>query len=173
MTSAAVIASLALALGDAELRNCSTHEVEKFFFDLGTAELNLANCADARDMLAPVTKQYAIRVSRPMDGEALADSAVKLLGRNLGAGADHEAFACMNEGYEDMQPGDRVEVSFLPGEGLLLRLNDRVLAECPSDDAGARYFAIWFGDEPFDEDLRDALTAKAYDRGGDRTAQSP
>ena len=173
MSLIAITASIAMAAAGADLRNCSTHEVEKFFFDLGTAELNLADCADAERMLAPVPKQYAIRVSRPMSGEALADSAAKLLDRNLGAGAEHASYACMNEGYEDMQPGDRVEVSFLPGEGLLLRLNDKVLAECPSDDAGARYFAIWFGEEPFDEGLRDALTSKASEAGGDRTSPSP
>ena len=173
MSLFAITASIAMAAAGADLRNCSTHEVEKFFFDLGTAELNLADCADAERMLAPVPKQYAIRVSRPMDGSALADSAEKLLERNLGDDGRNAAFTCMNEAYRDMQPGDRVEVTFMPGQGLLLRLNEQVLAECPSDAGGARYFAIWFGEEPFDEDLRDALTSEAYDRDGERTALVP
>lgn len=173
MSALALVASMALALGDANLRNCSTEPVEKYFFDIGTAELNLADCADAADMLAPVTKQYAIRVVRPMDGEALGDSGRKLLERNLGEGAALAAFACMNEAYVDMQPGDRVEVSFLPGQGLLLRMNDAVLAECPSGDEGAGYFAIWFGEKPFDEDLRDALTGNALQRAAGTAPLSP
>jgi hypothetical protein len=62
-----------------------------------------------------------------------------------------------NNFYQDVQPGDRYALTYQPGKGTELSLNDTPLGRIEGDDFAAAVFAIWLGPDPIDTDFRDAL----------------
>nr|WP_298967208.1 chalcone isomerase family protein [uncultured Halomonas sp.] len=65
----------------------------------------------------------------------------------------------LNEGYRDVVPGDRYLLSW-NGEQLRLSLNGEVLIEEQSADFASAMFSIWLGEQPLDDDFRDALLGR-------------
>jgi len=63
----------------------------------------------------------------------------------------------INALYEDVSPGDRYSLTYLPGEGTELALNGRAVGRVEGAELSAALFAIWLGDDPLSEDLRDQL----------------
>jgi len=59
--------------------------------------------------------------------------------------------------FEDVQPGDRYSLTFIPGRGTELALNGRVLGVIEGSDFARAVFAVWLGDDPIDTDFRDVL----------------
>lgn len=65
----------------------------------------------------------------------------------------------INKLYEDVEPGDRYALTYVPGVGTELTLNGRRLGVVEGVDFSAALFGIWVGDEPLDESLRGQLLA--------------
>ena len=65
----------------------------------------------------------------------------------------------LNQRYRDVVPGDRYLLSW-NGEQLRLSLNGEVLIEEQSADFASAMFSIWLGEQPLDDDLRDALLGR-------------
>ena len=65
--------------------------------------------------------------------------------------------ARLNALYEDIAPGDRYSLTYLPGDGMELAKNDVPLGRIPGADFASAYFSIWLGDEPLDAAVRDEL----------------
>jgi hypothetical protein len=63
----------------------------------------------------------------------------------------------LNALYEDVAPGDRYALTYLPGTGTELAMNGRRLGVIEGADFSAALFAIWLGDEALDESLRTQL----------------
>jgi hypothetical protein len=63
--------------------------------------------------------------------------------------------------YEDVEPGDRYALTYLPGVGTELALNGRRLGVIEGADFSAALFAIWVGHAPLDESLRRQLLASS------------
>lgn len=59
--------------------------------------------------------------------------------------------------YPDVNEGDRCMLTYVPGRGTELIYNGQSLGIIPGDDFQRAYFAIWLGDKPASEPLRDAL----------------
>jgi len=66
----------------------------------------------------------------------------------------------INALYRDVDPGDRYALTYLPGVGTELALNGRSLGVVEGDDFAAALFAIWIGERPLDEALRDQLLVR-------------
>jgi hypothetical protein len=65
----------------------------------------------------------------------------------------------LNQRYRDVVPGDRYLLSW-SGEQLRLSLNGEVLIEEQSADFASAMFSIWLGEQPLDDDFRDALLGR-------------
>jgi hypothetical protein len=65
----------------------------------------------------------------------------------------------LNRLYEDVAPGDRYALTYVPGVGTELALNGESLGVVEGVDFSAALFAIWLGEQPLDEPLRDRLLA--------------
>ncbi len=100
---------------------------------------------------------------------------VGIEGRDFGPAADSlmsqnfpgESLAPLRErierlhaAYVDVKPGDRYALSYVPGRGTELTLNGRRLALVEGADFARAYFAIWLGERPIDDGLRDRLLAR-------------
>lgn len=66
----------------------------------------------------------------------------------------------LNDLYEDVEPGDRYAITYLPGEGTELALNGRRLGVIEGAEFSSAFFGIWLGSQPLDESLRDQLLAR-------------
>jgi hypothetical protein len=86
----------------------------------------------------------------------------EMLARNLDAarvGEFRPRIEALNRLYEDIAPGDRYALTFVPGQGVELAKNGRPLGVVADDAFGAAVFTMWLGRDPVDRDLRDALLA--------------
>ncbi|SFX56795.1 chalcone isomerase family protein [Marinospirillum alkaliphilum] len=68
--------------------------------------------------------------------------------------ADLEAFL---ELYQDVQPGDRYALTWFPDQGISLNLNGEALGRFSDERLARALFAIWLGENPGDERLKQAL----------------
>jgi len=65
----------------------------------------------------------------------------------------------LNMLYEDVEPGDRYAITYVPGIGTELAYNGEPLGIVPGAEFSAALFAIWLGDEALDAPLREQLLA--------------
>ena len=67
----------------------------------------------------------------------------------------------INAAYRDVKPGDRYSLTYLPGRGTELSLNDIPLLNIEGADFAAAYFGIWLGRDSIDDKLkRDLLKGR-------------
>jgi hypothetical protein len=59
--------------------------------------------------------------------------------------------------FQDVKPGDRYSINYLPEQGTELRLNEQLLGQVPGADFAVAYFGIWLGAEPISKDFRNRL----------------
>ncbi|MGE0824157.1 MAG: chalcone isomerase family protein [Candidatus Binatia bacterium] len=63
----------------------------------------------------------------------------------------------INSLYEDVKPGDRYALTYIPGVGTELALNGKAKGVIEGRDFAAAYFAIWLGEKPLDTALKNQL----------------
>ncbi len=59
----------------------------------------------------------------------------------------------------DAEEGDKLVFAFCPAEGLTTSLNDKELGVITNVEFMKALWTVWFGEEPANEDMRDALVA--------------
>ena len=63
----------------------------------------------------------------------------------------------LNTLYENVKPGDRYALTYIPGVGTELALNGKPKGIIEGADFAAAYFAIWLGAKPLDASLKAQL----------------
>jgi hypothetical protein len=66
----------------------------------------------------------------------------------------------LNQLYRDIAPGDRYALTYVPERGTELSWNGRALGTVPGADLAKALFAIWLGDVPVDDSLKQALLVR-------------
>lgn len=111
-------------------------------------------------VLSDVPKRLELHYFYAIDGDAFGPAAETILRENLdGAALDRlrPRLEAMNALFEDVEPGDRYALTYVPGVGTELSRNGRPKGTIPGADFAAAYFSIWLGDAPIDRDLREQL----------------
>jgi len=124
------------------------------------AALYLREKLSPESILADVPRRLEISYFWSIDAEDFAKATIDGISRNVEPTtyADLEGgIEQINALYEDVEPGDRYALTYVPGVGTELALNDRRLGSVAGADFSSALFSIWLGDEPIDEDLRDQL----------------
>jgi hypothetical protein len=62
-----------------------------------------------------------------------------------------------NNLYEDVKPGDRYSLTYIPYTGTILALNVKPKGTIPGAEFSSALFSIWIGKESLSDDLRDSL----------------
>ena len=105
-------------------------------------------------------KHLELSYFRKIKGSDFADTSINLLQRNLPE-QEYQVIAERLQRFcslfRDVMPGDRYSLSYSPGTGTELRLNDRPLGSVPGSDFAVAYFGIWLGQNPINDDFRDRL----------------
>jgi hypothetical protein len=132
----------------------------RVFFKGYVAALYLEPGAEPANALEAVPKRLELEYFWDIGGEKFGPVAESALARNL----DERSFErlrpqieALHQQYEDVKPGDRYALTYLPGEGTELAKNGVRLALVPGEEFARAYFRIWLGEAPLDRDLRDQL----------------
>jgi hypothetical protein len=132
----------------------------RIFFKGYVAALYLEEGTPPEKVLENVPKRLELEYFWSIDGDKFGPVAESALERNL----DAESFErlrprveALHEKYQDVEPGDRYALTYLPEEGTELARNGVRLALVPGEDFARAYFGIWLGEAPLDRGLRDRL----------------
>lgn len=124
------------------------------------AGLYLGEGVRPEQVLSDVPKRLELHYFWSIAGPDFGKAADALLARNfssefitvLRARLDH-----LHALYENVKPGDCYALTYLPGVGTELALNDVPKGTIEGADFAAAYFTIWLGEKPIDASLRNQL----------------
>ena len=140
----------------------------KVFIKAYVAALYLGDGTAAGDVLADAPRRLELSYFWSIRGEDFGKAGDQILAQNV----DAQTFAALrprldriNAWYRDVKPGDRYSLTYVPGVGTELALNNNRLGVVEGADFAAAYFRIWLGDNPIDSGLRNQLLECAS-RGG-------
>ncbi len=113
------------------------------------------------DSLTDVPKRLELRYHVSIKGKKFGESAEPYLEKNV----TPEALARLrprieqlNRLYRDVREGDRYALTYAPGKGTTLSLNNEPLGTIEGADFAAAYYTIWLGAKPISDSMRDELT---------------
>jgi hypothetical protein len=154
-----------LSVSDEELRLHGTGLLRYRVFIKGyVAALYLAESfggeAKPTTVLGDAPRRLEIEYFWAIPADKFAEITVEGISRNT----DRETFESLrdridqlNAMYEDVEPGDRYALTYLPGVGTELARNGRRLGVVEGADFSSALFAIWLGDRALDDSLRKQL----------------
>ncbi len=124
------------------------------------AALYLEEGIPPEEVLEDVPKRLELEYFWSIAGDKFGPVAEEAMERNLDARSLERLRSrveTLHQKYQDVEPGDRYSLTYLPGEGTELAKNGVPLALVPGEDFARAYFGIWLGEDPLDRDLRDQL----------------
>jgi hypothetical protein len=116
--------------------------------------------------LEDVAKRLELEYFWSIQADAIRQAGEEILARNVSPGqvaSLRERLDQIGALYQDVEPGDRYSLTYVPGRGTELAKNDVPLGTIGGDDFAAAYFSIWLGDDPIDASLRDQLLTPLSD----------
>ena len=122
--------------------------------------LYLPETTASKDVLKPVAKRLELEYFHTIKKEDFAKATRQKIADNT---TDQQAAQLQSRVdrlaalYRDVRPGDRYALTFIPGKGTELALNDEPLGTIAGDDFARAVFAIWLGPNPIDSAFRDLL----------------
>lgn len=143
------------------LQRCSIAPVKALMvFKVGYASVYTQDCAALSTEFYGSIKQLSFEYYREIPGDAFAKAAANFLKKNLAPEtwtALEDKINAFNNRYQDIVPGDRYDLVYLPGKGLQLLLNGELLAAESDPLFAESYFSIWLGEHPYDKTLKSRL----------------
>ncbi len=111
-------------------------------------------------VLEDVPKKLELSYLRSLKGGDFAQAANKVLPDNVPAATIAQVrprIEQLHQLYQDIQPGDRYTLTYVPGVGTELAHNGKARGIIPGADFAAAYFAIWLGPDPINLALKEGL----------------
>jgi len=122
---------------------------------VGTFYLEAGSGID--EALSDRAKRIEIEYLRPIKGKDFGPATDKSIAKNV----DTKTFERLrpridyhNSLYEDVKPGDRYSLTYIPGKGTELALNGEPKGVIEGPDFAAAVFSIWLGPEPINESFK-------------------
>ena len=135
----------------------------RFFIKGYVAALYLGEQVAPERALDDVPRRLDIEYFWSIPAEKLSEAMFEGIARNVDAQMlKHlmetiERFSAL---YEDVEPGDRYALTYIPGVGTELALNGERKGLVEGDDFSSALFSIWLGERAFDAALRKRLLAE-------------
>jgi hypothetical protein len=109
------------------------------------------------EALSDSAKRIEIEYLRPVSGKDFGPATDEGISRNV----DAKTFKRLrpqidyhNSLYENVQPGDRYSLTYIPGRGTELALNDKPKGIIKGADFAAAVFSIWLGPKPINKSFK-------------------
>jgi len=119
--------------------------------------------ANPQGVLADTARRLEIEYFWSIGAKDFASATIEGIARNTdSAGFERirPSIEQLNALYEDVEPGDRYALTYVPGIGTELARNGQRLGVIEGAEFSAALFSIWLGDRPLDESLRNQLLAQ-------------
>jgi hypothetical protein len=114
----------------------------------------------SEDVLSDIPKRLEVEYFHAIKGEDFGPATNKVMAQNV----DAETFERLkplveyhNSLYRDVEPGDRYSLTYIPGEGTVLALNDRPLGTIEGAEFAAAVFSMWLGEKPMNKAFKNQL----------------
>lgn len=101
---------------------------------------------------------------RKIKKSIILESSEKILANNMSPvelASIQERVDQINAVYRTVDKGDRSALSYMPGQGTTLWINDKPMITIEGEDFARLYFRIWLGEKPISKAMRDALLQRA------------
>ena len=88
------------------------------------------------------------------------NSGFQLMAKNVGVEKAQQLtgdLEALNKLYQDVKAGQRYTFTYLPGKGVEMALDDKVLGLVPGAEFAAAYFSIWLGPDPVSKSLQNGM----------------
>ena len=142
---------------DTKLRLTGTGLLRYWGFKAYTGAFYLDETASIDDILSDTAKRIELEYFRPIKGKDFGPATDKSIAKNV----DSETFNQLrpqidyhNSLYEDVQPGDRYSLTYIPGRGTELALNGESKGIIEGADFAAAVFSIWLGSKPISKSFK-------------------
>ena len=70
----------------------------------------------------------------------------------------------INAAYRTVDRGDRSALSYVPGKGTTLWINEMPIITIEGEDFARLYFRIWLGENPISKPMREALVQSSFNK---------
>jgi len=132
-------------------------------FDVYAGAFYLPENTAGENWTADVPKHLELSYFRNFKADDFSSSSDRLLRDNL-PGEQYRRLAERLQNFyqlfEDIKPGDRYSLTYLPDIGTELRLNGELLGVATGHDFAIAYFGLWIGPSPISANFRDQLLGK-------------
>lgn len=132
----------------------------RLVFKAYVAALYLGEGVRADAVLTDVPKRLELHYFWAIAGADFGKAADKIVAENVSVEtlrSLRSRIERLHSLYENVKPGDRYSLTYIPGRGTELALNGSAKGTIEGADFSAAYFAIWLGQKPLDRSLRDQL----------------
>ena len=130
------------------------------FVKVYVGALYLPEDCTSKMALSDVPKRLEVEYFRSIAGDEFGPATNKKISENV----DSQTFERLrprieyhNSLYQDVQPGDRYSLTYIPGRGTELALNGEPKGVVQGSDFAAALFSIWLGSRPISESLKKDL----------------
>ena len=109
------------------------------------------------EALTDRAKRIEVEYFRALKGEDFGPATVKIMEKNVGKETIQRIRTQIdyhNSLYEDVKPGDRYALTYIPGQGTELALNGEPKGIIEGAEFAAALFSIWIGKKPIDESFK-------------------
>ena len=133
---------------------------ELFFIKVVTAALYVQDGTPVEQALSDVGKRIEMLSFRTIPADDFTREAEIALAENVPAAAIEmlrPRLVQLHQAYEDLKPGDRYALTYLPDSGTHLELNGTPRVRIEGADFAAVYFQIWLGGKPIHKKLKAQL----------------
>ena len=122
--------------------------------------LYMLDGVSSADVLTDTPKRLEIEYFHPIKGEDFGSASNKIMSRNVAPDVFEglkPRLEKLNALYRDVQPGDRYSLTYLPGRGTELALNQNPLGIVTGADFATALFAMWLGEKPMNNSFKEQL----------------
>lgn len=134
-----------------------------YFIKAYAGALYLPENIPSGEALSDVPKRLEVSYFHAIKGKDFGPATIAGIRKNV----DEATFARIrdqielhNALYENVQPGDRYALTYIPGRGTSLSLNGTELGVVPGAEFASALFAIWLGPRPLNQDFKNDILGK-------------
>ena len=139
------------------LRLTGTGLLRYWGFKAYTGALYLEEGAPVDDVLSDKAKRIELEYFRAIKGKDFGPATEKSIAKNVDATTyerPRPRIDYHNSLYEDVQPGDRYSLTYIPGRGTELALNGESKGIIEGADFAEAVFSIWLGPHPINDSFK-------------------
>ena len=122
--------------------------------------LYLEEGSSVEDVLSDKPKRLEVEYFHALKGEDFGITTNKVIAKNTDALTLEKIRPQIdfhNSLYEDVRPGDRYSLTYIPGKGTELALNGKAKGIIKGADFASALFSMWLGESPMNEPFKKQL----------------